>query len=175
MTISFYVSTSDTRKAVKDKTLIHTVSNASVYRECSIMTPEFLVDYSGNVMKCNYCVTQIAVGSGTETACYFIRDKILLPGGRMVVICAKDVLSTYWEQLKTCKANLIRQEQKSNKSNYIFDDKMLGKASTHVTTIPFSENPFSLPTSSKYCVMLTVLGGSPNTQSVVDSKGGDDV
>ena len=170
MLIEFYHNVSDTRKAVKNiGQVLHTIDNAVIYRECSLMNPEFLVEYSPVEMVSNYIYAGIVIDSQPYGAYYFIKDHILLPGGKMVITCQRDVLSTWWSRLKDCTANVIRQEQITNQSKFMFDDKMTGKSSTHVINIPFSENPFSLPESNKYCVLLTVLGGVHTTPPTVES------
>lgn len=167
MILTFCLNSSDPRKAVKNITQIHQVQDAKIYRECSLMTPEFLVNYSYEIIQCNYVIAGITSGEHTAHARYFIKDKIVMPGGKVVIICAKDVLSTWWELLKECTANVIRQESEDhfkNNSKYIFDRKMVGKVNTDFGNIGFSENPFHLPTqSNEYCMLMTVLGGTQQT------------
>lgn len=163
MVLYFCKNSSDPRKAVKDIELIHEVSNAAIYRECSTMMPEFLVDYSFQLLQCNYALTNINSGDTTAGSCYFIKDKILMPGGKMVIVCQKDVLSTWWQNLKNCRANVVRQEQQSNMSKYMFDEKRVMTSFSHVSNIPFNGgNLFINPSSTQHCFVMTVLGGEPN-------------
>lgn len=181
MKLEFYANMSDPRKAVKNiGEVIHTVNNAAVYRECSLMMPEFLIDYSPSVVACNYLFAGVTIGTETYGAYYFIKDRIVLPGGRMVVICSKDVLSTWWYRLKDCTANVVRQESEehfSNNSRFIFDRHMVGKVNTDFGNIPFSQNPFHIPTNpDEYCMLMTVLGGTQQTPPTRESttKTGDE-
>lgn len=181
MKLEFYMNMSDPRKAVKNiGEVIHTVNNAAIYRECSLMTPEFLIDYSPAVAACNYIYAGVTIDGTTYGAYYFIKDRIVMPGGRMVVVCSKDVLSTWWHRLKDCTANVIRQESEEhfkNDSRFIFDSNMVGKANTDFGNIPFSLNPFHIPTkTNEYCMLMTVLGGTPQThpESGNQLQGGDE-
>lgn len=180
MKLEFYSCDSDPRKAVKNLgEVIHTVNNAAVYRECSLMIPEFLIDYSPSVVACNYLYAGVTIEGETYGAYYFIKDRIVMPGGRMVVICSKDVLSTWWHKLRNCTANVIRQESEEhfkNNSRFIFDSNMVGKVNTDFGNIPFSLNPFHIPArTNEYCMLMTVLGGTQQTPPSRESttKAGD--
>lgn len=164
MKIEFYANTSDPRKAVKSiGDVIHTINDASVYRECSLMNPEFLINYSPIIAACNYIYAGVTIEDVTYGAYYFIRDRIVMPGGKAVIICAKDVLSTWWHRLKDCRANIVRQEQQSNMSRYMFDEKRVMTSFSHVSNIPFDGgNLFINPSSTQHCFVMTVLGGEPN-------------
>lgn len=173
MTLEFYANMSDPRKAVKSiGDVVHTVNNASIYRECSLMTPEFLIDYSPVVAACNYLYAGVTISDETYGAYYFIKDRIVMPGGRMVVICAKDVLSTWWHKLKDCTANVIRNENTGIAD--IIDASMQATSRTCVYASDLNDNVFeSRPTG--HCYMLTVIGGSHTSEPSVESttKAGD--
>ena len=157
MKLEFYVNVSDPRKAVKViGEAIHTVNNAAIYRECSLMTPEFLIDYSASVAACNYLYAGVTIEGTTYGAYYFIKDRIVMPGGRMVIICAKDVLSTWWHRLKDCTANVIRQENMGE--SMIIDKFVQAKARTKVYAEDFHDNCFSSDPGG-HCYLLTVIGG----------------
>ena len=167
MILRFAQCRDDPRKVDKTLTNIHTVNNASIYQACSIMTPEFVVDYSLTLLTCNYLVAGVSNGQNEVGRCYFIKDHIVLPGGRLVVRCAIDVLNTWKNSIKECTANVIRQESEShltNSSRFIYDEKMLGKTSTKFRHIGFSENPFSIPPATQYSYLITVLGGQYTPQ-----------
>lgn len=176
MTLEFYVNTSDPRKAVKSiGDVIHTVNNASVYRECSLMAPEFLINYSPVVAACNYLYAGVTVSGETYGAYYFIKDRIVMPGGRMVIICAKDVLSTWWHKLKECTANVIRQENIHSgvPDRFLLDNMMPSKVTTITTPVNLkgADPPFVHNTTGASYV-VTVIGGTavqaiePTTEGV---------
>jgi hypothetical protein len=167
MTIVFAQCRDDPRKVDKTLTEVHTVNNASIYQACSIMAPEFVVDYSLSLLSCNYLVAGVTAGQNEIARCYFIKDQIVLPGGRLVVRCAIDVLNTWKNTIKDCKANVIRQESEnhlSNPSRFIYDQNMVGVVSTHIDNIPFvGGTPFTSPGVDEYCYVMTVLGGTQHT------------
>lgn len=165
MLIEFYNNVSDPRKAVKNiGQALHTIDNAVIYRECSLMNPEFLVEYSPVEMVCNYIYAGIVIDGQPYGAYYFIKDHVLLPGGKMVIICQRDVLSTWWHRLKDCKVNVIRQEQRIHKSKFMFDSDLVGKTSTRLDNIEVTGLGFTVPDSEK-SYLLTVLGGTDNEGS----------
>lgn len=169
MTLKFAQCRDDPRKVDKTLTDVHTVNNASIYQACSIMTPEFVVDYNLSLLTCNYLVAGITGDQHVIARCYFIKDQIVLPGGRLVVRCAIDVLNTWKNSIKDCRANVIRQESEdhiSNPSRFIFDQNMVGVVSTHVDNIPFvGGTPFTSLDADDYCYVMTVLGGTQHTST----------
>lgn len=167
MTLKFAQCRDDPRKVDKTLTDVYTVNNASIYQACSIMTPEFVVDYNLSLLTCNYLVAGITGDQHVIARCYFIKDQIVLPGGRLVVRCAIDVLNTWKNSIKECKANIIRQESENhveNPSRFIFDQNMVGVVSTHIDNIPFvGGTPFKSLDVDDYCYVMTVLGGTQHT------------
>lgn len=175
MKLDFHINNSDPRKAVKNiGEVVHTVNDAQIYGSCSLMSPEFLVNYSIDIAGCNYVIATITSGNNSIESRYFIKDKIVMPGGKILVICAKDVLSTWWNHLKECTANVIRQERENHYgelSRYILDREMAGKVNTCVFNYPFNENPLRVPRGNDYSYVVTVVGGTDNTQSQLQREG----
>lgn len=167
MILKFAQCRDDPRKVDKTLTDVHTVSNAAIYQACSIMTPEFVVDYSLSLLACNYLVAGVTDSQDEIARCYFIKEHIVLPGGRLVVRCAIDVLNTWKTAIGECKANVIRQEKENHytePSRFIFDPNMVSVVSTHVENIPFvGGTPFKSPGVDEYCYVMTVLGGTQHT------------
>lgn len=185
MKLEFYSVSDDPRKAQKTLgNVVHTVNNAAIYRECSLLTPEFLVEYSPSVVACNYLYAGVTIGETTYGSYYFIKDRIVMPGGRMVVICEEDVLSTWWHKLKDCTANVIRQESEAHfsstspsPSRFISDPYMVGKVNTNFNHVPFpnSTTMFKIPNEgNEYSYVLTVLGGLRGTPPESTTKAGDE-
>lgn len=162
MRLELFICADDPRKLVKDygEPIIQ-IMDAKIYRECSAMYPEFLIPYSENAFKCNMAY----LATPNRSSWYFIKDRILLPGGRMVLICAKDVLFSWSHYIQECTGNVVRQETIGNRAPYMYDSKYVQKANTHVSNINFGENTFINPTNSQYCYVLTVLGGEHITPS----------
>lgn len=164
MILKFCICEDDPRKVDKSLTEVHSVNNAAIYQACSIMAPEFVVDYREDLLACNYVVTGIGVSQSGRA--YFIKEHIVLPGGRLVIRCAIDVLNTWKTYIKECSANVIRQENKSPLFSYIPDGKMVGKVSTlsNVIDAKYTDHSlrFSLPTTASRSYLLTVIGGDHN-------------
>lgn len=166
MILKFCICEDDPRKVDKTLTEVHSANNAAIYQACSIMSPEFVVDYRDDLLACNYVVTGIGVSQSGRA--YFIKEHVVLPGGRLVVRCAIDVLNTWKSHIWDCTANVIRQESEphySSKSRYIFDQCMCGKNSTYTENIKFNDLPFSIPDRGEYAYVVTVLGGTSHVPS----------
>lgn len=181
MILAFFKVDDDPRKALKKlDNMIHSTETAAIYRECSIMAPEFLVDYGSYIWEANYLAVGVVNGEERNKAYYFITDRILLPGGRAVVICKRDVLTTWWSHIRERKANVIRQESEAHfkkTSRFIFDDKMVGKSNTNFNHVPFpnSTTMFKIPwEGNEYSYVLTVLGGINNPPPESTTRAGDD-
>lgn len=158
MTLNFYTISDDSR--VVNKTLgniIHSCS-ASVYEDCSMVRPSFLVDYSPSVVLSNY-IEAIAY-NGQNIAWkrfYYIEDYILMPGGRMIARCVEDVLMSYKDEIMSLRCNIIRQE--FLKTPYIIDRCMQQEVRSFVETVRCTNSPFKIPGSGDYSYVMTVIGG----------------
>lgn len=164
MILKFCICKDDPRKVDKSLTEVHSVNNVAIYQACSIMAPEFVVDYREDLLACNYVVTGIGVSQSGRA--YFIKEHVVLPGGRLVIRCAIDVLNTWKSHIWECNADIIRQEKEAHKSKtsrFIFDQYMCGKTSTRFDHVPFSLDPFFVPDTTihgqKYTYLITVVGG----------------
>lgn len=159
MILKFCICNDDPRKVNKKLTDVSTVRNAAIYQACSVMSPEFVVDYSESLLASNYIVA--SYGESVSKS-YFIKEQIVIPGGRLILRCSIDVLNTWKADIWECTANVIRQEKEKHfleSSRFIYDTKMQGKVSTLVKNIGFEGNPLSLPDSNSARYLLTVLGG----------------
>lgn len=166
-TLNFYICKDDSRKLRKNLGELQYYCEAAIYRECSIINPEFLVNYSNIIKECNYVIIQPLGGQ------YFIDDIILMPGGRCVLRCTKDVISSYALEIDNLVCNIIRQEQSANRIPNIIDPMMKTKATCETATYVFNGNPFHVPNSrTEMNYLLTVIGGSNNPWNP-PASGGD--
>lgn len=138
MTLTFYNCTDDPRTLHKTLgTSTHTVTTAVLYDSCSVLQPNFLLDYDSDIVASNYVVA----GSDLGGRQYFINDVTLVPGGKCVVNCAVDVLGTYATEIDAMKCNIVRQA--NNRNAMLPDSKMQKTVQTYTYNKWFSENPFS--------------------------------
>lgn len=142
----------------------HTINNAAIYQACSMMAPEFVVDFNRNLLNCNYVVTY---NNEFGNRCYFIKEHVVLPGGRLVVRCAIDVLYTWREYIVECEANVVRQESKGNP--LLIDSSMTANSKTTIYAHDFEDNCFSSKAGG-HCYMLTVIGGA-HTEEQPENRG----
>lgn len=162
MILKFYKVSDDSR--VLNKTLgepIHTCLNASVYEDCSIVSPSFLVDYSHSVIACNYLEATVMNGSIIAwKRYYYVDDFVLMPGGRMVAKCNEDVLMSFKDEILGLKCNVVRHEKKLEINDpYLIDRYRTPESRSFVDTIKSTDSPFIIPGNNNWSYLLTVIGG----------------
>jgi hypothetical protein len=151
MTISFYNVQDDNRVVNKNLgNAVHTISNAQVYRDTSIMSPQFLVDYAGYVVNSNY----VHVPSWNRY--YYVTDVTAMPGGRAVMHCREDVLMSNKDAIMNLDAYVIRGKG-SNRDTNMVDSEQPVRITRDCNTIKFPSTPFAASTG--YCIVLSVVGG----------------
>lgn len=137
MTLTFYNCKDDPRTLHKTLgTALHTVTTAVIYDQCSILQPNFLLDYDADILESNYIVSGSELG-GRQ---YFINDVTLTSGGKCVVNCTVDVLGTYADEIDDMQCNIVRQA--NIKNAWLPDSKMQKTAETYTCNLQFDENPF---------------------------------
>ena len=151
MTISFYNVQDDNRVVNKNLgNAVHTISNAQVYRDTSIMSPQFLVDYARYVVNSNY------VHVPAWNRYYYVTDVTAMPGGRAVMHCREDVLMSNKDAIMNLDAYVLRTESAAF-NRLIVDSKVPTQANRHCKTIAF--NPIFNALDTNYVYLLTVVGG----------------
>ena len=155
MTIEFYNVTDDNRVVNKNLgSVVHTISDAQVYRDTSIMSPQFLVDYAPYVVNSNYVKVPL------WNRYYYVTDVTAMPGGRAVMHCREDVLMSNKDAIMNLDAYVLRTES-SVVNRLIVDSKVPTQANRHCRTIAFS--PIFNALDTNYVYLLTVVGGVPRS------------
>lgn len=148
MTITIGTSNSDRRKLSKQFTPKKTIS-CNVKEPCSVINPVFIVKADSVPYDTNYL-------RGAFGRDYFVNDVVYLTGNRAELHCTVDVLGSYASQIQGIRCNVTRQQTRQNAM--VSDSGMVVKSSTEVSTMEFSNNPFSDSDVGKNYV-LTVMGG----------------
>ena len=107
MNVKFYKMTSPKIQAEKQKTLIQN-SECQLFETTDILDPIFVVKYNKNVMSSNY------VYCDEFERFYFVKDKQIVDGNRIKISCHVDVLSTYWNQIKSTSQHIVRNSEQFN-------------------------------------------------------------
>lgn len=102
---TLYNCSDDPRKAVKTLSAGTPVANIVPTESCDILSPTFILNYNATYTTCNY----IVVGAPFNRR-YFITDMKIDIGKKIVISCAVDSLSTYWDSIKGNEVNVVRQE-----------------------------------------------------------------
>lgn len=123
--------------------------DCTVYGECSVMNPSFLLRYFSGIESTTYCEVP------DWGKFYYVSDVILMPGKRARIVCTEDVLQSKWDQLQNVMARVSRQEK--NGLADMYDSEYPVRVTNVINKYPFSvENPFG--TGGSY--LLTVIGGN---------------
>lgn len=123
--------------------------DCTVYGECSVMNPSFLLRYFSGIESTTYCEIP------DWGKFYYVSDVILMPGKRARIICTEDVLQSKWGQLQNVMARVSRQEKVGLADMY--DSEYPVRVTNAIKKYPFSvANPFG--TGGSY--LLTVIGGN---------------
>lgn len=153
MTINFYNVNDDNR--VVSKTLgnaVHSVNDAQVYAQTSVMNPQFLMDYASYVVNSNYVHVPL------WGRYYYVTDVTVIPGGRCVVHCREDVLMSNKDAIRNLDAYVLRTETSEDVNVLMTDNRIPCQANRHCHTLAFSTAPFSA-TDANPVYLLTVVGG----------------
>lgn len=171
--ITLYNTSDDPRKAVKNLGTGIQVASVVPTEDCDILNPTFVLDYNSNYAGCNY-----VVASAPFNRSYFITDEKISIGKKIVISCAVDVLGTYWDNIKTTRVNVIRQEN-LNENNIPDPEFKLFSDFAPYNYFPDEsspENPYSgisdIDEVEPYCYVLTYAGG-PYSGGGPSSGGGN--
>ena len=119
MTVKFYKVSDDPRVLDKD-VLSATVTLNTVHTkgDCSILSPVLETAYSADIITCNYMYIQ-------EWSRYYYIDDMTVSAQRIYIKAHVDVLKTYAEDIKGCRAIIRRQERTGagSKTNLYLQDK----------------------------------------------------
>lgn len=148
-TASLYVNYSDDNVAVKNLSIIEEDVTVRYKEPCNVETPVLTFDRTKvwqNINDFNYFYLP------DMKRYYFVTD-LTIEHGYVTVKGVSDVLSSFWQYLKSKKAFIKRQENVYSK--YIVDEEYPVYATRSQTIQGFTGSPFN---SSTIC--LTVTGGA---------------
>ena len=103
MTINLYNLTEDKKVLDKAPTSIATV-DATPFEELSIITPKLIVTYDSTYINCNYIEIPIF------NRFYYVEDKIINVGNRIIFNCKVDVLKSFKDDIKNANIVVVRNE-----------------------------------------------------------------
>lgn len=151
MQIVFYQNKSDDRVVTKSLDTVKTLSACELKRDCSILTPVFLVSGSvADFADINYCYV------ADFLRYYYITDIQTAGNGMTQITCRVDVLQSFSSAFLERDAIVARNE---NEFNLLLDDSEFRLYSNPLVITKNFTGGFSNP-----CYVLTVAGiGTPVT------------
>lgn len=131
--------------------------SAKLKDNCSVMQPIFLLTASVvDIVNYNYCYV------ADWGRYYFIRNVITMPGGRIELRCAEDVLTSNADAIKDIVGTVGRQQSASMRDKWLQDPKMIKSSKIYTHNLHFSENPFTYGDGAlgdQVHYILSVVGG----------------
>lgn len=162
MKISLYKTNDDKRQLNKTFSNVGSV-NATPYENISILKPRLIISYNSAFLQCNACYIP-------EFQRYYFIDSIDLDiGGKLILNCSIDVLSSFKTSIQNLYCKIVRQENLKN--DYLIDTELLTNVTKGVAFVKGTWSPFSNVTNSSKCVALTVMNGGTGVSETNATEG----
>ena len=116
MKVTFYNTTSDSRKVNKSLTALGSAVDFELKEDSSIINPVLILNKNSFISKSNYLYIK------ELDRYYFINDIKYLTGNRIEIYSSLDVLYTYKDELLKCNCLIDRTKTVSDK--YIIDSEI---------------------------------------------------
>ena len=145
MYITLYRNSSDNRTLQKSLTQVSTPLSCDIYGSESIITPRFILEYVG--VEANYCYV------AELNRYYYIRDIVLAPGGRRILMCEVDVLMSNIDEILNLNCLVLRQENETLCNKYLVDNRMIANVNKEEVVESFGETVITNPST---CFLLTI-------------------
>lgn len=148
MVATFYNYTGNPKKVLKQLTNGITVSNIKPYTDFSRNNPYLIIAYNAQIYNCNYAII--------DGEYYFITDRELQTGNKMVLTCHKDVLTDILTVDNRSIVNLpvIVSRSTTDYNSYI-SDTMQGTQVNYTTYSMAFDTDFSLSAN----IIVCAIGG----------------
>ena len=152
MTVTLMTCNDDNKVINKNPSAVVS-KNCKVYNNCSILTPNIVLEYSSQITGCNYCYIP-------EWGRYFwIVDYHLEPGQRCVIDLHCDVLMSFKPGISNVKCYIKKASNKNANAAYLPDGNIPVSSDTFVRNVQFSSSPFDGNELSHMWYVIGVLGG----------------
>lgn len=147
MHVTFKQTTNDMRDLYKSYDNIFDCGQVSIYQNCSLLTPSFMLSYNANIVSANAFYVH-------EWGLYYFIDNVSFDsGGKMYVSGYIDSLQSYNQLISNLFCTITRQE--FAQISPLPDSNISVKNFDAVDIYPF-DNGFDVTTGS---YVLQVLGG----------------
>lgn len=149
MQVKFYNTTSDNTEVKKKLASIKT-TNCQIWGDCSIQSPSFLILMDDDLIDANY----VYVPSFGRY--YYITNKTITGGNKLMITCRVDVLMSFWSSFKNSPCIAKRSSSKYTRA---IDDPYVLKKPTCVYDFRRLAKSFT-PTDSEGHYVLIVGGAN---------------
>ena len=148
MNATFYNYTGNPKKILKNLSSGYVYTGLKLYNEFSEQNPELIIEFNSNVYNCNYAVI--------DGKYYFITDRVLDNGNRMILTLHKDVLTDIMTNANQSVVNLpVIIERSTNYFNSYIADNMQSSQVNYTTYSIAFDTDFSLTGN----IIVCAIGG----------------
>lgn len=133
-------------------TALASVASIQPFRPVSELTGEIELEYNATIFSSNYCMLNFGTAEIPKTKNYFITNRIMQTGSRMILQLRCDVLTTFRSAVLSVPV-VCRRTACGFQSPYIFDER------APVTTerrVRQTENTSNLAAYSDDMILITV-------------------
>ena len=160
VTVTLYTNSSDPKYLSKSLTTVVSSVTCQVKEPCDILSPQLILTYAAARKPVNYVYI-------SDWGRYYFCRAEAEAGGRWILHCNVDTLTTYAAAIKNCSGVVIRSES-IGKPTQIPDNKLpIHPGEVDVTAIRFDESPFLTGTAAAIpsvpTVVLSVLNAGGGT------------
>lgn len=127
--------------------------NAQIWKNCSIKSPDFLLDISPYEIHANYAYVP------EWQAYYFLSEPVVMDGIRCSVSGTLDPLTTYAAPIRALSGYLIRTADGDHANVLIRDNRYPAQSNRQMQIYEFDASPFTANYASDLVYLLTVVGG----------------
>lgn len=143
MNITLYKTSSERHRLSKVLTNSIAKNNCHILDGTSITDPVVVIGYNATLLSHSYAYIS------DFGRYYFITNMEVLPGQEIRLSLHVDVLMTYKDQIKACKARITRSQ--SNFDKYIPDNMIINKAQSKITQRKLGAG---FTSANKYYIMI---------------------
>lgn len=156
MNLTLYKVTADRRSLDKITGLTPVFSSVALYpfREVSVISPVFEVDYNASYLTCNYLYCDL------YDRYYYIQDMQVNTAGRLNIRGYIDVRQSYSTAIKNVSCTVVRG---GGQPSDVVDSKLpVNPSAKDIMSVVMPEINNSFDVNASYSYLLTVVGGEPN-------------
>lgn len=140
-------------KKLNNDNKIGSVATITPYQPLSDLTGTIILTYNQTIFRANYCILNYGTDQTPLPKNYFVIDRQLIQGGKMILTLMCDVLTTFQTQVLDMQVLCRRSALVSKQTPYILDQNAPVETRRQVAQ---QENSTDLAAYSNNMILITV-------------------